>query len=192
MTVSDQCAVYTLENHRPDAQALVEDLMYYRETEDGPEEASDYRIREYFRLFANANAGTLIIGTLYVATVFVCMALAILSIKILSTLPDERRRFAVLYRLGADEKMQKKALLQQTGAFFLMPFALPLLLTVPFGLIFGKVYEIWNFTGLSGQHAMVIALLISLTVAGVYALYFLITYRIACDHVICRSGSAVA
>ena len=188
MTVSDQCAVYTLENHRPDAQALVDDLMYYRETEDGLEDASDYRVREYYRLYANANAGTLIIGTLYVATVFVCMALAILSIKILSTLPDERRRFAVLYRLGADENMQKKALLQQTGAFFLMPFALPLLLTVPFGLIFGKVYEIWNFTGLSGQHAMVIALLISLTVAGVYALYFLITYRIACDHVICRSG----
>ena len=192
MTVSDQCAVYTLENQRPDAQALVDALMYYRETEDGLEDASDYRVREYYRLYANANAGTLIIGTLYVSTVFVCMALAILSIKILSTLPDERRRFAVLYRLGAEETMQKKALLQQTGAFFLMPFALPLLLTVPFGLIFGKVYEIWNFTGLSGQHAMVIALLISLTVAGVYALYFLITYRIACDHVICRSGSAVA
>ena len=84
--------------------------------------------------------------------------------------------------------MQKKAILQQTGAFFLMPFALPLLLTVPFGVIFGKVYEIWNFAGLSGQHAMFIALLISLTVAGVYALYFLITWRIACDHVTCRRG----
>ena len=38
------------------------------------------------------------------------MALAILSTKTLSTLDDERRRFAVLYRLGADVNMQKAAL----------------------------------------------------------------------------------
>ena len=113
------------------------------------------------------------------------MALAILSIKILSTLDDERKRFAVLYRLGADVTMQKAALRKQTGAFFPMPFALPLLMTVPFGLIFGEVYEIWDFVGLSGQKAMETAVLISLVVAGVYILYFFITYRIACDHVIC-------
>lgn len=51
-----------------------------------------------------ATAGTLIIGTLYVSTVFVCMALAILSLKTLSTLDEERRRFAVLYRLGQTKK----------------------------------------------------------------------------------------
>ena len=66
-----------------------------------------------------------------------------------------------------------------------MPFALPLLLTVPFGMIFGKVYEIWGFADLSGRKAMETAVLISLVVTGVYALYFFITYRIACDHVLC-------
>ncbi len=95
----------------------------------------------------------MIIGALYVSTVFVCMALAILSVKTLSALEEERNRFAILYRLGADEKMQKSALLWQTGAFFLMPFAFPLLMTVPMGVIFGKVYEIWNLTGLSGGKA---------------------------------------
>lgn len=30
--------------------------------------------------------------------------------------------------------------------------------------------------------------LISLVVLGVYVLYFFLTYRIACDHVICRGG----
>ena len=63
------------------------------------------------------------------------------------SLEEERRRFAVLYRLGADERMQK----WQTGAFFLMPFAFPLLMTVPIGVFFGKVYELWNLTGLSGH-----------------------------------------
>lgn len=185
MPVSDSCIAYTLENSRPDVAALLGDLTYYRDTEDGPEEKCDYRLQEYFRLYANANAGTLIIGTLYVATVFVCMALAILSIKTLSTLEDERRRFAVLYRLGADVKMQKNALFKQIGAFFLMPFAFSFLMTVPFGVIFGKVYEIWGFAGLSGQKAMETAVLISFVMAGIYVLYFFITYRIACDHVVC-------
>ena len=188
MPVSDACAAYTLENSRPEAQAMLAELTYCRNTEEGTEERCDFAIREEYRLWSNANAGTLIIGALYVSTVFVCMVLAILSVKTLSTLEDERKRFAVLYRLGADEKMQKSALLRQTGAFFLMPFAFPLLMTVPMGVIFGKVYEIWDFQGLSGQKAMETALLIALVMAGVYALYFFITYRIACGHVLCCGG----
>ena len=147
-----------------------------------------YAVREYIRLYSKANAGTLIIGALYVSTVFVCMALAILSVKTLSTLEEERRRFAILYRQSADERMQKSALLRQTGAFFLMPFAFPLLLIVPVGVIFGKVYEIWNLTGLSGGKAMETAVLIALVITGIYALYFVITYRIACSHVPCCGG----
>ena len=126
-----------------------------------------------------------IIGSLYVSTVFVCMALAILAVKTLSTLESERRRFAILYRLGVDTRMQKSALRKQIGAFFLMPFAFPLLMTIPVGVIFGKVYEIWNLSGLSGGKAMETAVWIAVAVSGIYALYFIITYRIACDHVVC-------
>ena len=185
MPVSDICAAYTLQNHRPDAQALLKELTYSKDTPDGPQEKCDFAIQEEYRLWKNANAGTLIIGTLYVSTVFVCMALAILSVKTLSTLEEERRRFAVLYRLGADVRMQKSALFRQIGAFFLMPFAFPLLMTFPMGVIFGKIYEIWDFQGLSGQKAMETAVLIALVTAGVYAMYFLITYSVSCSHVIC-------
>lgn len=191
MPVSDLCAAYTLENNRPDASGMANALTYQQETAAGLEESCNYRIQESFRLYANANAGTLIIGALYIATIFVCMALAILSMKTLSSLDDERRRFAVLYCLGADEKMQKAALLKQTGAFFLMPFALPLLMTVPLGVTFGKIYEIWDFAGLSGQKAMETSLLITLVMAVVYALYFVITYRITCAHVVSYGGSTV-
>ena len=188
MPVSDACAAYTLENHRPDAEAMLAELTYERETEEGVEARCDFAIREEYRLWKNANAGTLIIGALYVSTVFVCMALAILSIKTLSSMDDERRRFAVLYRLGADERMQKAALRRQISAFFLTPAILPLLMTVPLGLVFGEVYQIWDFAGLSGQKAMETAVLIALVLAGVYALYFFLTYRIACDHVVCYGG----
>lgn len=181
-------AAYTLENHRPDAEALMNDLTWMEYGPEGTEERCWYAVQEYIRLYSKANAGTLIIGALYVSTVFVCMALAILSVKTLSSLEEERKRFAVLYRLGADERMQKSALLRQTGTFFLMPFAFPLLMTVPVGVVFGKVYEIWNLTGLGPRQAMETALIIALVMAGVYALYFFITYRIACDHVICCGG----
>lgn len=177
-------AAYTLENRRPDAEALHRDLSWIRETEEGREKECSYTIQEYIRLYSKAGAGALIIGALYVSTVFVCMALAILSVKTLSTLEEERRRFAVLYRLGADTGMQKKALLQQLGAFFLMPFAFPLLMTVPLGALFARVYEIWNLPGLSGMQAVRTAVVIAFAMAGIFGLYFVITYRIACDHVI--------
>ncbi len=180
-TVAYRCAAYTLENHRPDPEALRKDLVWYDDTE----EECDYAIQQYIRLYSKANAGVLIIGTLYVSTVFVCMALAILAVKTLSALEDERRRYAVLFRLGADGRMQRAALFRQIGAFFLMPFLFPLLMTVPLGVIFGRVYTFWNLAGLSGQKAMQIAVLIAFAVAGIYVLYFMITYRIACDHVIC-------
>lgn len=178
-------AAYTLENHRPDAEALHRDLSWIRETEEGQEEECSYIIQEYIRLYSKANTGALIIGALYVSTVFVCMALAILSVKTLSTLEEERRRFTVLSRLGADVRMQKQALRRQLGAFFLMPFAFPLLMTVPLGALFARVYEIWNLPGLSGLQAVRTAVVIALAVAGIFGLYFIITYRIACDHVIC-------
>lgn len=188
MPVSANGAAYTLENHRPDSEAMLSDLTEYVETEEGMEETCNYAIKEYIRIYSKANAGVLIIGALYVSTVFVCMALAILSVKTLSALEDERRRFAILYRLGADTRMQKSALLRQTGAFFLMPFAFPILMTVPIGVIFKKVYEIWNLPGLSGIQAMQTAAVIALVITGIYVLYYFITYRIACNHVICSGA----
>lgn len=164
---------------------MMHDLTWTAPGENGEEERCWYAIQEYIRLYSKANVGALIISVRYVSTVFVCMALAILSVKTLSTLEDERRRFAILFRLGADEKMQKSALLRQTGAVFLMPFAFPFLMTVPVGIFFGKVYEIWNLAGLTGKDAMETAVLISADIAGIYSLYFVITYRIACGHVIC-------
>ena len=188
MTAAYAGTAYTLENHRPEAESLMGALTWTKPGEDGPEERCWYAIQEYIRLYNKANVGALIIGTLYISTVFVCMALAILSVKTLSTLSDERRRFEILYRLGADEGMQRSALLRQVGAFFLMPFGFPLLMTVPVGILFGKVYEIWNLTGLPAGRAMETALVIALVIAGIYGLYFVITYRVACNHVLCRGG----
>lgn len=111
---------------------MLKDVIYVQETEYCPEDQCDFAIQEDYRLYDNSTAGTLIIGMLYVSPVFVCIALAILSFKTLSTLDHERRYFAVLYSLRADARMQRAALLRQTGAFFLTPFVLPLLFNAYF------------------------------------------------------------
>lgn len=188
MEVSARYIGYTLENHRPDALAMLEELTYEQKTKDGWEKDCDYRIQEEYRLYTNSTTGTLIIGTLYIATVFVCLALAVLSLKTLSNMDEERRRFAVLFRLGADIRMQKKTLFRQIGVFFLAPFALPLLATVPLGLIFGEVYKMWGFVDLGAGKAMETAGMIALSVTLVCTLYFVVTYRIACDNVICHGS----
>lgn len=179
MRMSDSCAVYTLQEKRPDVDALQEKLSYYEDTEYGREEFCDFYFREYWRLYRNGTAGALIIGTLYVSTVFVCMALAILSLKTLSTLEDERRRSAVLFCLGADSGMRRAALRRQTGIFFGLPFGFSVLLTVPLGLIFGKVYAFWGFSQLSTGRAVETAVLIMAALAGIWLLYFVITVRVA-------------
>ena len=115
MPVSDVCAAYTLENHRPDAHAMLAELTYLRQTEEGPEAWCDFAIQQEYRMWMNANTGALMIGTLYVSTVFVCMAPAILSLKTLSTLDGERRRFAILYRLGADARTQRSPCAGRSG-----------------------------------------------------------------------------
>lgn len=117
MKVAYVGAAYTLENHRPNAEALMKDLTWTEPGENGPVERCWYAIREYIRLYSKANVGALIIGTLYVSTVFVCMALAILSLKTLSTLEDERRRFAMLYRMGADEKSKGRRCFGRLAVF---------------------------------------------------------------------------
>lgn len=179
MQVKNHCAAYTLQEKRPDVTALQQELIYCRDTEYGQEEECDFYFREYWRLYRSATAGALIIGTLYVATVFVCMALAILSLKTLSTLEEERRRYAVLFRLGADRRMQRRALRRQMGVFFLMPFILPVLLMLPIGSIFGKIYEGWGLPGLENFRAMETSVLITAVIAGIFVLYFFLTYRIA-------------
>ena len=95
---------------------------------------------------------------------------------------------AVSYALYADIRMRKSALFRQIGMFFLMPAALPMLLTLPVGIVFGKVYKIWGFLNLNAWQAMESALLIAFVVASVYLLYFMLTYRIAAGYVI-RPGT---
>lgn len=58
---------------------------------------------------------------LYLGIIFLISSAAILALKELSESTDNRERYVMLRKLGADEKMLNKALFKQIGLFFGFP-----------------------------------------------------------------------
>lgn len=180
MKIESDCAAIDLEQERYDAYGLRQALSY-NYTSDGSlyaYERCDFRIREYGRLERNSNSAILIIGVLYIAVIFVFMAMAVLALKTLAGLSDDQRRYEILYRLGAGEKEQSRALFHQTFSFFILPFALPILMSIPAGFICAHVTSLAGYASLTGEVYMYAAG-IALVLSAVYLLYFTATYLIA-------------
>ena len=109
---------------------------------------------------------------LYIGFIFLLSGAAILAIKELSESVDNKSRYQMLRKLGADERMINRALFRQIGYFFLFPLILAIIHSVP-GMIFSKsVMEEIGTEELGG------ALLITTAIfAVIYGTYFFITYN---------------
>lgn len=108
---------------------------------------------------------------LYLGIVFLIASAAILALKELSESADNRERYGMLRKLGADEKMINKALFRQIGSFFLFPLVLALIHSI-FGLKFcNTVLETF------GNEQLWISLLMTMgVIVVIYGGYFVITY----------------
>ncbi len=179
LSLQSNGVAYTLKNQKFDAQALHDALSYPYTTSDGAYtyDRCDYHIREYGRMQRNSNTAVFVTGALYVSIVFVFLAMAILALKTLSGLSDDRRQYSILFRLGAGEREQSKTLFWQTFSFFFLPFALPILLSIPTGMICA---QIMRMAGLSMTGTVYLNTgLIALCLIAVYLLYFTATYLLA-------------
>ncbi len=85
------------------------------------------------------------------AAVFLLMALAILALKMLSDLTEDRRRYEVLFRLGADEREQGRALFGQTFFFFLLPFCSAMVMSIPTCMIGMQTVDALHMDGMAGD-----------------------------------------
>ncbi len=181
-----ECMAYDLAEGKFDAQALWRDLSYTYTSSyysNGEEitftsERSDYQIREYGRIMQQGNTAVFVVGALYIAMVFVFLVMAILALKTLSGLSEDRRRYAILFRLGAGPREQSKTLFRQIFTFFLLPFALPLLMSVPTAVICMQIMRLGGFAENMWEVALN-AGAIAGVVLVIYALYFTATYLIA-------------
>ena len=182
MSVVTNYVFYDTDDAAYDAYALKKDLTYLTPSEyynDGTLiERCDYSLREFGRQQQNSSNAILVIGALFASTVFVFMAMAILALKTLSTLSDDKQRYAVLRRLGAGYREQGRTLFRQTFGFFMLPFAVPLIMSIPVAIICNNIIELANMTALSDR-IPVIAVTTAGVMTAVYLLYYAVTYLIA-------------
>lgn len=173
MDVLIEYTVYDTEDGTYDAIALMEELE-----DRNVHEGMDYRLREYGRQEQNSSDALLVIGALFTAAVFLFMAMAILALKILSGVAGDKQRYAILYRLGVGERGQSRTLFLQTFSFFMLPFAVPLLMSIPTAIICRQIMKLAGMAALMPQ-VTVIAVSTAVVMALVYFLYYIAAYRIA-------------
>ena len=109
--------------------------------------------------------------SIYLGIIFLICSAAILALKELSESSDNKDRYAMLRKLGADEKMISRALFGQIGIFFFIPLLLAAVHSV-FGMIFIKIglQSIGRIDYFSSVLAVAVIFIL------IYGAYFLLTY----------------
>ena len=108
---------------------------------------------------------------LYLGIIFLISSAAILALKELSESTDNKERYQMLRKIGADEKLIHHALLKQIAIFFSFPLILAIIHSI-FGLEFCK-YILMTF----GDEEMVKSIsMTAIFLVIIYGGYFLITY----------------
>lgn len=191
LEVAGNCISYDLVKDRYDAEALEEELFYEVTVREGDMEYSqtvnDYRIREAARISRNSFSAIFVVAAIYIGIVFVFMAMAMLALKTLSGISDDRRRYRVLFQLGAGEREQRKTLFRQIFSFFFLPFAVPLLSSIPAAWLCAYMIKQAGLAEGTGFIYVISAIVVAVMII-IYALYFLATYMIARRNVVYSEG----
>ena len=108
---------------------------------------------------------------LYLGIIFLISSAAILALKELSETTDNKERYKMIRKLGADEKMINKALFNQIFIFFMIPLSLAIVHSI-FGIKFAN--KILGTMGISGLTSSITMTFIFLVL--IYGGYFLLTY----------------
>lgn len=108
---------------------------------------------------------------LYLGVIFLISSAAILGLKELSESSDNKERFRMLRKIGADEKIINKALFRQIAIFFMLPLILALIHSV-FGIMFAmKILEVFG-----NDQLLPSIIMTTIFMVIIYGGYFLITY----------------
>jgi len=109
--------------------------------------------------------------TLYLGIVFLITCAAILAIQQLTEAEDNKARYALLHKLGAEKKMMNKALFTQILCYFIFPLGL--------GIVhagFGMTAAVNTLLTYAKINIAKSGLITALFVLVLYSVYFLITY----------------
>ena len=110
--------------------------------------------------------------SIYLGIIFLIASSAILALKQLTESSDNKERYNILRKLGADEKIINKALFKQIGLFFIVPLILAIIHS-----IFGIQFVMTLMSVLASSEELLPSIIATVIVMGaIYGLYFLATY----------------
>lgn len=109
---------------------------------------------------------------LYLGIIFLLSCAAILALKELSESTDNRDRFRVLRRIGADEKLINRALFKQIAIFFLAPLILAIIHSV-----FGIKFSMFILSTFGTEKLLPSIIMTAVFLILIYGGYFLLTYH---------------
>lgn len=109
---------------------------------------------------------------IYLGIILLIASSAILALKQLTESSDNKQRYAILRKIGADEKMINGALFKQIGIFFLMPLILAIIHS-----IFGIQFVMTMMSVLADAKELLPSAIATAVIIGViYGAYFMATY----------------
>lgn len=109
---------------------------------------------------------------IYLGIIFLIASSAILALKQLTESSNNKQRYAILRKIGADEKMINGALFKQIGIFFLMPLILAIIHS-----IFGIQFVMTMMSVLADAKELLPSAIATAVIIGViYGAYFMATY----------------
>ena len=109
---------------------------------------------------------------IYLGIIFLIASSAILALKQLTESSDNKQRYTILRKIGADEKMINGALFKQIGIFFLMPLILAIIHS-----IFGIQFVMTMMSVLADAKELLPSAIATAVIIGViYGAYFMATY----------------
>lgn len=111
---------------------------------------------------------------IYLGIIFLISSALILALKELSESSDNKERYRMLRKLGADEKMINRALFKQISIFFGFPLMLAVIHSV-----FGIMFCDYILTTFGDQRLFVSIVMTALVLLVIYGGYFMITYIVS-------------
>lgn len=108
---------------------------------------------------------------LYLGIIFLISSAAILALKELSESSDNKERYAILRRIGTDEKMIHHALFLQIACFFLLPLTVAIIHSI-FGIQFANII----LATFGDEQLLPSIVMTAVFLIFIYGGYFMITY----------------
>lgn len=116
-------------------------------------------------------SATITFMAIYLGIIFLLASAALLALKELSESSDNKERYEMLRKIGADEALINRALFRQIAIFFFLPLLVALIHSI-FGMTFIKI--MLESMGKIGSYASILGT--AGILVGIYGGYFLLTY----------------